>query len=153
MTKSDLQDQQQDNTVLHSTHDKNANDEVSSHPIRVSNGGMKWYVSELRIHRPLIYRTQLTNDSEYSTNRKFSHSVNDLKDIYNFSKPREKNRTRKVNDVVYSTLSLQNLINQQQYRHQSDDNILFNNHLSFTDDGLNHLHSDEDDQHPSRKFC
>ncbi len=154
MTKSDLQDQQHDNTNLHSTYDKNTNDEVSSRSVRISNGSMKWYVSELRIHRPLIYRTQLTNEQQqqYSNNRKFSHSFNDLENIYNFSKCSEKNRTRKSNDIAYSTLSLQNCINQQEYRHQFDDNILLNNHLSFTDDDLNHLHIDEDDRHLSCKF-
>jgi hypothetical protein len=151
VTKSNLSDQQHDHIVdteFHSTHEKNTNYEVSSRPARISNG-TKWYVSELRIHRPLIYRTQLTNEQQHSSNRKFSHSVNDLKNIYNFSKCPKNNQT---NDIAYSTLSLQNFTNQQQYCHQSNENILLNNHLSFTDDDLNNLHSDEDDQHLPRMF-
>ena len=106
---------------------------------------MKWYVSELRIHRPLIYRTQLTNEQQYHSHRKFSHSVNDLKDIYNFSKSPEKNPRRRTDDIAYSTVSLQNCVHQSQYRPESDENILINHHLSFTDE-------DEDDRYFSRKF-
>jgi hypothetical protein len=163
MTKSDLKQQQQqhdkiDNTEHHPIPEKNINDDVSSRPPSVSNS-MKWYVSELRINRPLIYQTQWTNEQQRSSNRKLSHSVNDLKQFYNVinCQKNDKNNvtTRKTDGVVYySTLSLQNFNNQhQQYRHQSDDNILFNNHLSRTDNNdINSLQSDEDDQHLLRKF-
>ncbi len=160
MTKSDLKQQQQqdkiDNTELYPMHEKNTNDEAPSRPPPISNS-MKWYVSELRINRPLIYRTQWTNGQQGSNNRKFSHSANDLKQIYNATNLQENDQnritTRKTDDIAYSTLSLHSFNNQQEhYRHQSDDNILHNNHLSSTDDDINNLQSDEDDQHLSRMF-
>jgi hypothetical protein len=156
MTKSDPKHQQNDkvdNIEFHSMYNKNTNDEVESRPTLMSNN-VKWYVSELRIHRPLIYRMQWANEQQRSSNRKLSHSVNDLKHIYNFSNCPENNQAKKRNNIAYSTLSLQNFINQQQqqYRHQSDDNILLNKHVSSTDDDLNNFHSDEDDQNLSCKF-
>ncbi len=162
VTKSDLKDQQQqeqehdkiDNMELHPMHEKNTNDEAPSRPPSMSNS-MKWYVSELRINRPLIYRTQWTNGQQRSSNRKFSHSVNDLKQIYNGTNLQEnvKDRITTRKTDAYSTLSLHSFNNQkEQYCHQSDDNILRNNYLSSTDDDLNNLQSDEDNKHLSRMF-
>jgi len=159
VTKSDLKHHQHDkidNTELHPIHEKKINDGIPSRPPPKSNS-MTWYVSELRINRPLIYRTQWTNGQQQNSNRKFSHSVNDLKQIYDGTNHQEngKNKitTRKADHISYSTLSLQNFNSQQQqFRRQSDDNILLNNHLSCTDDDLNNLQSDEDNQHLSRKF-
>jgi hypothetical protein len=147
----DQQPDQIDNTALYSIHEKNTNYDVLSCPSSMSNN-MKWYVSELRINRPLIYRTQWTNGQQRSSNRKFSHSVNDLKQIYNTINHQENGKTRKSSDTAYSTLSLQNCYTQQQqFHHQSDDNILLH-HFSCTDDDLNNLHSDEDNPYLSRMF-
>ncbi|CAF1196031.1 unnamed protein product [Rotaria sordida] len=154
--------------IQHHQHDKidsiefnlmyktNTNDEILSHPPSISNN-MKWYVSELRINRPLIYCTQWTNGQQRGNNRKLSHSAHDLKQFYNTINCSENDKyttaISNTDDITYSTLSLDYLNNQQQQqrRHQSDDNILLNNRLSYTDDDddLNNLHSDEDDQHLS----
>jgi hypothetical protein len=142
-----------DNTELHpTTHEKSTNDEISSRPSPASNN-MKWYVSELRINRPLIYRTKWTFEQQYGSNRKLSHSVNDLKQIYNIINRQENGKykitTGKTDDTTYSTLSLQNFSNSKQSHHKSDDNILRNNYLSCTDDNFQ---SDEDNQYPSCKI-
>jgi hypothetical protein len=160
VSKPDLKQQHDsiNHTERHQIPETNTNDETSSRSPTMSNT-MKWYVSELRINRPLIYRTQWTIKPQNSCNRKFSHSVSDLKHIYNIINRQEFDRnrakTRKADSTTYSTLSLHNLNNQrQQYCYQSDDNILLDNHLSCTDDNLNNLPSDDDDddQHLSRKF-
>jgi hypothetical protein len=155
MTTSVIKHRQVDNTEPHPTHEKNRNDEVSSRPSPASNN-MKWYVSELRINRPLIYRTKWTCGQQYGSNRKLSHSVNDLKQIYYLTNHQENGEykipTEKTHCTVYSTLSLQNLKNQKQACHKSDDNIFRNNHLSCTDDNLNNFQSDEDNQYQSCKF-
>ncbi|CAF4985633.1 unnamed protein product, partial [Rotaria socialis] len=65
---------------------------------------------------------------------------------------KSKAATDKTYDIANSNLSLQYLNNQQeqqQRRHQSDDNIFRNKRLSYTDDDLNDLHNDKDDQHRS----
>lgn len=165
VTKSNLIQQQQqqhdqiNNIELQQIFEKNTNDEISSCSQSTSNN-MKWYVSELRINRPLIYQTQCTIEQQNTCHRKFSHSVNDLKHFYNiincqeFSKNRV--RTKKFYNTAHSTLSLQTFNNQQQtYCYHSDDNILLDKNLSCTDDDLNNLSNDEDnheDQSLSRKF-
>lgn len=125
------------NPKLCAMHD---DDEVSSRPTPVLNN-VKWYVSELRIHRPLIYQTQWTNEHLRIPNRKLSHSVNDLKHIYNFSNCPKNGQRRRTNPIAYSTLSLQNCMNQQ-YHH----------YPSSIDNDLNHSHSNEDNQYLSRSF-
>ena len=118
------------------TDEKNIHDEESSRSTHVSNS-MKWYVSELRIHRPLIYQTQWLDEQIRIPHRKLSHSVNDLKHIYNFSNcPTNGQRRRRTNPIAYSTLSLQNFMNQQ-YRSSTDD--------------YHHSSKNGTDQHLSRK--
>jgi hypothetical protein len=147
MTTSNLKHSQHE---VHSIHEKNPNDETQSHRPSVSNS-IKWYVSELRINRPLIYRTQWTN----GCNRKLSHSVNDLNQVHRVKNCQDDCRYRptsgRIRDIAYSTLLLHNFKNQQQC-HQSNHNISLSNHLSCTDDDLNNLHSDEDDPHVLRKL-
>ncbi|CAF1937909.1 unnamed protein product [Rotaria magnacalcarata] len=144
-----------DNIEFHPILKTNINNEVSSSAQSMSNN-MKWYVSELRINRPLIYRTQWTYGQQRGNERKLSRSVNDFKQIYNIinrsDADKKKAATDKIYDIANSNLSLQYLNDQQeqqQRRHQSDDNILRNKRLSYTDDDLNDLHNDKDDQHRS----
>ncbi|UJR28800.1 hypothetical protein I4U23_010025 [Adineta vaga] len=135
---------------LHSTHEKNVENEIPSHSSQVSNH-MKWYVSELRIHQPLIYRTQWINKQQ---NRQLSHSVNDLVQIYNIEKQSENGKyciiSKTIDDTVHSTSSLQNF-HRQQTRYRSVDNILRNNYQSCTNEDLNHMKNDLDNQRLSRK--
>ncbi|CAF2932274.1 unnamed protein product [Rotaria sp. Silwood2] len=156
-TTSDLKHHQNDkidNIEFNPIHNMNTNYEILFHPPSTSNN-IKWYVSELRINRPLIYRTQWTNGQQRRNDRKFSHSVNDLKQIYNFinhsQNDKRKTSISNTDDITYSTFSLHYLNNRQyQRRHQSDDNILLNNRLSsIDDDDLNNFQSDEDDQNLS----
>lgn len=147
----DHQDDQINNVKVHPTETIATDDEVSSQSTPMSNN-MRWYVSELRINRPLIYRTQWTNGKQRADHQKLSHSVNDLKQICNFTNYSENGKYRswieKVNGIIYSTLSLQ-CLDDQQWRHQSDDNILLNTSLSCVNDDLNDLSSDEDNRHLS----
>ncbi|CAF4550870.1 unnamed protein product [Rotaria sp. Silwood1] len=163
-TTSNLEHSQHDksdNIEFNSMHKTNIHHEVLCHPSSTSSTNMKWYVSELRINRPFIYRTQWTNGQERGNNRKLSHSVNDLKQIYNVIYRSDNDKYKKpgisnIDYITYSTLSLpyfnnqQLQLQQQHRRHQSDDNILLNNRLSSTDDDdddLNNFRSDDDDQH------
>ncbi|CAF0721208.1 unnamed protein product [Adineta steineri] len=145
VTMSALQHDQIDNTELYSMHKNDVNNEIPTDSSHMSNS-FKWYVSELRINRPLIYRTQCINRQETIKNRKLSHSVNDLMHIYNVKKHSEIGKykiiSKKTDDIAYSTLSLQNIHNQQIYS-QSNDNIILNNYLSCTDDDFNISNSNE----------
>ncbi|CAF4335560.1 unnamed protein product, partial [Adineta steineri] len=142
---SALQHDQIENTELYSMHEKDVNNEIPTDSSHMSNS-FKWYVSELRINRPLIYRTQCINRQETIKNRKLSHSVNDLMHIYNVKKHSEIGKykiiSKKTDDIAYSTLSLQNIHNQQIYS-LSNDNIILNNYLSCTDDDFNISNSNE----------
>lgn len=155
MTAPVLSNQQQDVielVELHTTHEECVKNETLSPPSPVSGNNIKWYVSELRIHQPLIYRTQWTNN----TNRPLSHSVNDLTNVQTTEKFTEDGKyriiSRKTNDIAHSTLSLQNIPYQQSPRRRSDDHVLLNNYLSCTDDDdFQDLPSDDDNQRCSRE--
>ncbi|CAF1192309.1 unnamed protein product [Adineta ricciae] len=124
-----LQDQTH-TTEIHSTHDKIGR---VAHGSQVSNH-MKWYVSELRIHKPLIYRTQWTNAQSNSKQRQISHSVNDLIQIYDPENGNYQVISKTTDDSVHSTLSLRDF-HQQQVRHRSDDNILRNSYSPHMNTG------------------
>ena len=151
---SNLEHCRQNQIELHTIPEKNTNNQVRSQSSSRSTH-LKWYVSELRINRPLIYRTQWTNGQQQGNDRKLSYSVNDLKQIYNCSENViYKDTVNKTNNVACSNLSLHSLNNQvkHSYHHQSDDNMLLNNRFSCTNNHLINLHNDEDDQHLPRKF-
>lgn len=149
------QEDQADKKEFQSRYKTNSNSEVSSNSQRMSKS-MKWYVSELRINRPLIYQTQWANGQHQGKNRKLSHSVNDLKQMYQLVKFSDNGKYRiaieKKDDITHATLSLEDLNDHKQRLHQSDDNILCSNRLCCTDDDLTNVHSDEDKQQRSRKF-
>jgi hypothetical protein len=141
---------------LHSMHEAYVPSETLSHLSPTSNS-IKWYVSELQIHQPLVYRTQWTNKQTSSNHRKLSHSTSDLTQVYNIEKLSDNGKyriiSRKTNDIAHSMLSLQHLPYQQPAWNQSDENILLNNYSSCTDDDDFHdLPSDEDNQRSSREF-
>ena len=141
-----------DNAEIHSTSQKHIHDDKQPSPPTMSHS-MKWYVSELRINRPLIYRTQWNHGQQHESSRKLSHSFDDLNDAH-ASKNRTRNCTQQGNSdgIAHSALSLQNFLHPQQpVRHASDESILLENHLSCTDEDFNRFQSDEDDQCPSRK--
>ena len=154
-TASDLPPTRTDrvgNAEIHSTSEKHIHDDKRPSPPSMSHS-MKWYVSELRINRPLIYRTQWNHGLPQETSRKLSHSFDDLNDAY-VSKSRTRHCTQQGNSdgIAHSALSLQNFAHPQQpVRHQSDESIPLENHLSCTDEDFNRFQSDEDNQSPSRK--
>ena len=126
VTTSIVHDYLQDQTCtteIHSVHDKIGR---SARVSQMSNH-MKWYVSELRIHKPLIYRTQWTNTQSNSKQRQLSHSVNDLIKTYDPENGNYQVISKTTDDSVHSTLSLRDF-HQQQVRHRSDDNILRNSY-------------------------
>lgn len=128
-------------TEIHSMRDKT---ERPAHTSQMSNH-MKWYVSELRIHKPLIYRTQWTNTQSNSKRRQLSHSVNDLIQIYDPENGNYRVISKTTDDSVHSTLSSRDC-HQQQVRHRSDDNILRNSYLP-------HMNNGSDARRISRTFA
>ncbi|CAF0934089.1 unnamed protein product [Adineta ricciae] len=133
VTTSIVHNYLQDQT--HTTEIDSMRDKIGrpAHESQVSSH-MKWYVSELRIHKPLIYRTQWTNTQSNSKQRQLSHSVNDLIQIHDPENRNYQIISKTTDDSVHSTLSLRDF-HQQQVRHRSDDNILRNSYLPYMNTG------------------
>ena len=115
---------------------------------------LKWYVSELRINRPLIYRTA----TSFGQKRRFSHSFSNLNQIsnqqYRSSDRQQDKMPKEFHQTIYSTLSLEHW-NQSasDRRHQSNECIFRSDHWSTTDNNKNLIlnvpnndnHEEEDD--------
>ena len=114
---------------------------------------MKWYVSELRIHRPFIYQTAWTDGQNNKYNRRISHSVSNLHQVYDIFNRQHDNKIRKSNDIIYSSLSVQNVLHlpEHPHDHQSNDKVLMNNHLSSTNNDLRQIYSDDEEPQLSRR--
>lgn len=109
----------------------------------IMSNHLKWYVSELRINRPLVYRTSTSFGQQRDHHRRFSHSFNDLNQVCH-RQPRSTDRhqpkmSKEFHQTIHSTLSLeywnQSIVADR--HHQSNECIFRSDHWSTKENNQN----------------
>ena len=121
----------------------------------IMSNHLKWYVSELRINRPLVYRTSTKfGHQQRDHHRQFSRSFHDLNQVCNqqhrSSDRQQLKMPQEFHQTIYSTSSLEHW-NQSasDRRYQSNECIFRSDHWSAAEDDqnlvLNVANDDDDD--------
>ena len=126
---------------------------------------MKWYVSELRINRPLIYQTPSIDEQQQQRrrrkerNKRLSHSFDDLNQMFHLKHStldgQRKILEGKSDAITYSTSSLPNDKQrwQQQVCPQSVSHTSLDSRSSHTNEDLHYQHDATDDDNDNHHLC
>lgn len=140
---------------------KSCSYEANYPSLPIMSNYLKWYVSELRINRPLIYRRATPLERRRDHHRRFSHSYNDLNQMCDLQHRSIDSHARKMSNewehLIYSTLSLEHWNYSGHERQcQSNEHIFPSDHWSATQNNRNLVlcvNNDEDEEDEYEDSC